>query len=133
MATTAMEPQQQPSSGREKNENANTSAKRIENFAEITIAPTSTHLAEQTASIQPIQPRTLTMNKRLERQKFSEEKTRSTQFRGHPNYDCGLQYMILPEGNVYKGQSYNSKLRTYRLKNIALQYIRMQDFFEFVK
>ena len=73
------------------------------------------------------------MNQRLERQKFSEEKTRSTQFRGQPNYDWGLQYRILPEGNVYKIQSYNLKLRTYRLKNIALQYICMQDFFEFVK
>ena len=38
---------------------------------------------------------------RLERQKFSEEKKRSRQFRGHPNFDWGLQYRILTEGNIY--------------------------------
>ena len=61
------------------------------------------------------------MSQRLERQKFNEERTRNRQFRGHPNFDWGLQYRILPEGNIYKIQSYSSKLKTYRLKNIALE------------
>ena len=60
------------------------------------------------------------MNQHLERQKLGEEKARSRQFRVHPNYGWGLQYRILPEGNVYKVQSYNLKLKTYRLKNIPL-------------
>ena len=88
-------------------------------MTEVTVAPTETYLGP-TAKVCPIQPRILNMNQRLERQKFSEEKTRSRQFRGHPNFDWGLQYRILPEGNIYKIQSYNSKLKTYRLKNIAL-------------
>ena len=88
-------------------------------LTEVTIAPTATHL-KPTATICPIQPRILSMSQRLERQKFNEERTRNRQFRGHPNFDWGLQYRVLPEGNIYKIQSYNSKLKTYRLKNIAL-------------
>ena len=89
-------------------------------MTEVKIAPTATHL-KPTAKVCPIQPRILTMSQRLERQKFNEERTRNRQFRGHPNFDWGLQYRILPEGNIYKIQSYNSKLKTYRLKNIALE------------
>ena len=88
-------------------------------MTEVTIAPTATHL-KPTAKVCPIQPRILTMSQRLERQKFSEERTGSRQFRGHPDFDWGLQYRVLPEGNIYRIQSYNSKLKTYRLKNIAL-------------
>ena len=88
-------------------------------LTEVTIAPTATHL-KPTATICPIQPRILSMSQRLQRQKFNEERTRNRQFRGHPNFDWGLQYRVLPEGNIYKIQSYNSKLKTYRLKNIAL-------------
>ena len=74
--------------------------KKIE-MTEVTIAPTATHL-KPTAKVCPIQTRILTMSQRLERQEFSEERTRSRQFRGHPNFDWGLQYRILPEGNIYK-------------------------------
>ena len=66
---------------------------------EVTIAPTETYL-RPTAKVCPIQPRFLTMNQRLERQKFSEEKTRSRQFRGQPNFEWGQQYRILPEGSI---------------------------------
>ena len=100
-------------------QNINTGRGGKIDMTEVAIAPTATHL-KPTATICPIQPRILSMSQRLERQKFNEERTRNRQFRGHPNFDWGLQYRVLPEGNIYKIQSYNSKLKTYRLKDIAL-------------
>ena len=82
-------------------QNLNTGrGEKIIDMTEVTNASTATHV-EPTAKLCPIQPRILAMSQRLERQIFSEEKTRSSQFRGHPNFDWGLQYRILPEGNIY--------------------------------
>ena len=78
--------------------------KQIQNLTEITTAPSATHL-RPTAKVRLLQPRITSMNKRLERQKFLEEHAQKSSLRGHPNYDWGLQYRILPEGNVYKIQS----------------------------
>ena len=73
--------------------------KQIQNLTEITITPTATHF-RPTVQVRPLQPRIISMNKRLERQKFLEEHAQNSSFRGHPNYDRGLQYRILPEENV---------------------------------
>ena len=112
------------------NLNTGRGEKKID-MTEVTIAPTATHL-KPTAKVCHIQPRILTMSQRLERQKFSEERTRSRQFRGHPNFDWGLQYRILPEGNIYKIQSYNSKLKTYCLNNIALDKQNLTAPYQFI-
>ena len=100
------------------NLNTGRGEKKID-MTDVTIAPTATHL-KPTAKVCPIQPRILIMSQRLERQKFNEERTRSRQFREHSNFDWSLQYIISPKGNIYKIQSYNSKLKTYRQENIAL-------------
>ena len=53
------------------------------NMTELTIAPTETHL-RPIAKVCPIQTRILTMNQRLERQKFSEEKQEADNSEGTP-------------------------------------------------
>ena len=78
-------------------------AKQTKNLTEITIAPTATHF-RTTAQVRPLKKRIISMNKRLEGQKFREEHAKKSSFTGHPNYDWGLQYRIFPEGNVYKIQ-----------------------------
>ena len=90
--------------------------KQIQNLIQSTSAPTAT---EKKLAI--IKPRILTMRQRVEKQRYVEEEARKLKFRGDPCFDWGLQYRLLPEGNLYKITSYNRKTKTYRMKNLNLE------------
>ena len=83
-----------------------------------TIAPSATPL-EQTAKVQLTQPISKTMKKRLERQKTGKENAQDTKHSRLFN-NWALHFCILPESNIYKIELHKSNLRTYWLKNIAL-------------
>lgn len=90
--------------------------KQLQNLIQSTSAPTAT---EKKLAI--IKPRILTMKQRVEKQRHIEEEARKLKFRGDPCFDWGLQYRLLPEGNLYKISSYNRKTKTYRMKNLNLE------------